>query len=122
MKKRHFLYGLLAWLGLFGLGARWALNPFLWSTTGQNYQATAEQVEKKFPMHVIDMGRSDLLDYAARITNEDADPPKVFNAVNWSTREMQTRFMLLFFLWMGSGFFIHWFMGRIVRGKKSYID
>lgn len=120
MTKRQFWIALLAWLSLFALGARWALGPSLWSGNGNNGNATAEQVEKAFPFHLIDVSRSDLLDYAERMSNEDFDPSDKFAAGDWCWRETQTRFVALFLLWMASGFFLHWFLGRIVRGEKDY--
>lgn len=122
MNKRQFWYALLIWVGLLALGARWALNPSYWSEKGENSRATPEQVEKAFPLHIIDVSRSDLLNYSDRISNEDLEENKAFAAWDWCLRETQTRFVVLFFIWMISGFFAHWFLGRIVRGQKSYDD
>ena len=120
MTKRQFWLGLLIWFAVFVLGARWALGPSVWSAKGENYNSTPEQVEKAFPFHIIDVSRSDLLDYSERIENEDFDANVKFAAGDWCWRETQTRFISLFLLWMASGFFLHWFLGRIVRGEKDY--
>ncbi|MDB6032519.1 MAG: hypothetical protein JWM16_2857 [Verrucomicrobiales bacterium] len=120
MTRRQFWIGLLIWLCLLGLGARWALGPSIWSERGNNGGASAEQVEKAFPFHMIDVSRSDLLDYAQRMADEDLEADPKFAAGDWCWRETQTRFIALFLLWMASGFFLHWFMGRIVRGEKDY--
>ncbi len=122
MKKRQFLIGLLIWLGVFGLGLRWAVNPSLWSAVGEHSSATAEQIETSFPFHLIEVSRSDLLDYADRLASEDLETNRAFSAPDWCLRETQTRSLLVLILWMGTGFFIHWFLGRIVRGQKSYTD
>jgi hypothetical protein len=120
MTRRQFWIGLLVWVAILGLGARWAMAPTLWSADGGNYSSTAEQVEHAFPFHIVDVSRSDLLDYASRVENEDFEPNTNFSAGDWCWRETQTRFVGLFLLWMASGFFLHWFLGRIVRGQKDY--
>ena len=59
--------------------------------------------------------------YVDRITDEDSQPPPLFNYRDWAWRETRNRLVVFFTLWMACGFLIHWFVVRVVRDENKLI-
>ncbi len=121
MKTRHLLIGVVLWLTVAWVGFRWVWRPMQWAhpIASIDGPGTLEDARRAFPIHVASF-RTDA-PVIARQGLFDDEPDAEFEAVqDWAFRETRNRFCIAFLLWMASGFFIHWFLGRIVRGQKDY--
>jgi hypothetical protein len=122
MNRWQLAIGVALWLTIAWFGFRWVVRPFVWSNivTPAGTTKTLEDVRRDFRFHVAP--------YASRretpppqVQLDDAEPETIDSAArNWVWRETRNRFVIFFLLWMASGWFIHWFLGRIVRGEKDY--
>ena len=123
MNKNAFLIGMLIWVVLFGLGSKWVANPLLWQPASGFPERTATQTTQHFPHRLANLRNSNstIGSYVDRITDEDSQPPPLFNCGDWAWRETRSRLVVFFTLWMASGFLLHWFVVRIFRGENELI-
>lgn len=147
MRKRTLILGLVGWLGFFALGVQWMFNPFgvkivnfhaikheifpgafrcdcdVWAIgfptepLGKNM----EQTQRQFPLRLARLDNSGLRDYGDRILNESTDEVAVFDYWDWAFRESCSRFVVFTVVWLGSGWFIQWWVTRIVRGPGRLV-
>jgi hypothetical protein len=112
------LIGIVAWLSLAVLGLRWVLSPYWWASRPVVGGAgpTLKMAQAEFPIHVASFSRKDT---PPPPPADDAEPEPIDAAtMSWIWRETLGRFVIGFALWMASGWFVHWFTGRIVRGPQ----
>ena len=121
MNKNAFLVGLLIWVVLFGFGSKWVANPLLWQPADGAAQTAAAQTSQRFPHRLAGLQNSNstIGSYVDRITDEDSQPPPLFNYRDWAWRETRNRLVVFFTLWMAAGFLIHFFVVRVLRGQNE---
>ena len=120
MNTKMFLGGLVGWLAILALGGWWSAGPYRW--TEQYPGADIEATARAFPIHVAGLPNSSLRTHAERIDEENLDLPPDFEARDWGWRESRNRLVIFCGLWTGIGFFVRWFVGRVLRGLKEYPD
>jgi hypothetical protein len=112
------IIGIVVWLSLVALGLRWVLHPYWWASVpilgGTRNLETARQ---DFPIHVASFpdSKTNAVPTANDENEVETDDPAL---MHWIWRETLARFVIGFVLWMSSGWFVHWFTGRIVRGPR----
>ncbi len=122
MKKWHLIVGVSVWLLVALFAFKWVVNPFVWAHQPRAGPAfNLERTQRDFPIHFAKfrtenpaISRASLAD----VGDEEIDEEDL--VYDWTFREMRNRFVFAFLLWMASGFFLRWFVGRIVRGQKEY--
>lgn len=119
MNRRQFLLGVAAWLAFLAIGAAWISRPVRWPVPPG---VTTEMVQREFPIRLARLERGEIEGYMGRLDDEERAELPAFHFQEWSRREARNRGALFFILWMGSGLFVHWFVGRILRGQKDYSD
>ena len=103
---------------VLGLGGRWVLSPSIWQKPNP---ITTEQIKKAFPIRLAKVPE-DLLEFQAEQDDElFAHSPKLITN-EWVYREVRNRFVVFFFGWIGSGFLIHWLLGRILHDRTSWLE
>ena len=120
MNTKMFLGGLVGWLTILALGGWWSAGPYRW--TEQYPAADIDATARAFPIHVAGLPNSSLRTHAERIEEENLDLPPDFEARDWGWRESRNRLVIFCGLWTGIGFFVRWFVGRVLRGLKEYPD
>ena len=118
MNAKMFLGGLVVWLGMLALGGWWSAGPYRWAE--QHPDADVEATSRVFPLHFAGMANSSLRAHAERMDEEILDLPPDFEARDWGWRESRNRLAIFVGLWTVVGFFIRWFVGRVLRGLKEY--
>jgi hypothetical protein len=122
MRKRHLAIGVIVWLTIAWLGFRWIARPIVWVNRPQlgGPPINLNDARKQFPTHFAKYSTDKpILSRGGLFDDEEFDAEG--EAVrDWAFRETRNRFFIGFILWMASGWFIHWFLGRIVRGQKDY--
>ena len=118
MTARHYVIGLVLWLGLLYFGAKWAVKPFisLYSYIGGNAGAV-EMIKRNFPIRLASLPDPVPPD-SVSVDEEGAGDDSVLS--DWKLRETRNRVLLVFFFWVASGFTIHWVVKRIVCGEVDY--
>lgn len=117
MSWKQFIAGLLVWVGLLGLGGWLASNPL----RAAGWLTSTAVVRSEFRIRLAPLPASKVHRHVAQIETENADDDDdYFDANDWALRETRYRFAVVLVLWLASGVFIHWFLGRIVRGEKDY--
>jgi hypothetical protein len=114
------LIGIVVWLSLAVLGLRWVLRPYLWVNVGTLCGCatkTLENAREEFPIHVASFSDANAAIPSAQNDEQDFEIADAAT-MNWAWRETLGRFVIGFSLWMSSGWFVHWFMGRIVRPPR----
>lgn len=116
MTKRQFILGLVVWILVLAFGAKWAANPILWNGP---MLVTPGRIVSEFPIRLARLPQSAVSGHSARIENEDLESPADFDAGDWCFRETRARGILVLGFWSVTGFFLHWFVGRILRGQAD---
>ncbi len=116
MTARHYVIGLVLWLGLLGLGARWAAGPVI--SMDHMGMSTAEAIKEKYPIRLAAFPEPVPQDQLAKEDEEESTGDK--KAQDWALREMRNRALVVFLLWVASGFLIHWVVKRILAGEVDY--
>jgi hypothetical protein len=122
VKKWHLIAGVMVWLLIALFAFKWVVNPFVWAHWSRAVEeATLAHAQRAFPIHFAKfrtenpaISRASLAD----VGDEEFGDADLIN--DWAFREMRNRFVFAFVLWMASGFFLRWFIGRIVRGQRDY--
>lgn len=119
MTARHYVIGMVLWLGLLYFGARWAGEPILWAGTRDMCcePKTVETIRAIFPMRLASLPDASTATPAMADDEVDRDDSL---ATEWSVREMRNRALVVFLLWVASGFLIHWVVKRILAGEVDY--
>ena len=121
MTKRHLVIGVVIWLTIAWLGFRWMARPVVWANRPQlgGPPLNLNDARKAFLIHFAKY-RTDQAVISRESLVDDENDPDTDAVQDWAFRETRNRFFIGFVLWMASGWFIHWFIGRIVRGQKDY--
>lgn len=121
MRKRHLAIGVVLWLTIAWFGFRWVTRPVVWQHQPQlgGPPRTLEDARKHFRVHVAKFSTENAVISRGGLFDDELDPDEEALR-DWAFRETRNRFFIGFLLWMASGWFIHWFVGRIVRGEKDY--
>jgi hypothetical protein len=120
MKKRHLAIGVIVWLTIAWFGFRWISRPIVWSNLPVlGGVRNLKSAEREFPFHVAKFKTETPILSRGGLMDDEWDP-EVEAVRDWAFRETRNRFFIGFLLWMASGWFIQWFVTRIVRGQKDY--
>lgn len=123
MSARHFVVGMVLWLGLLFIGARWAARPVLWAgvTTMCCDPITVDRVRNEFTIHLAAIPEATGEIHPHLVNREDGETePGDPAATDWAVRETRNRALLVFVLWVACGFLIHWLTGRIIQGRLDF--
>jgi hypothetical protein len=116
----------LAWLGLFVIGGLWAGGPVAWAYPRISQRVGFREVEHEFPLRLArPPGHGKSTFFSSRAADEEDQSPAEagdFDAWDWAFRETRNRFVLFFVLWMGTGLFLRWFVGRFQSGERQFED
>jgi hypothetical protein len=110
MQRWHWMaLGVVVWLGLGAFGVRWLLRPYQWVLVGDLCGCKdLERLRADFPVH--------LATFPTSLANQADDAEGMDLAlVDWAWHESIARFAILFFLWMGAGWLLHWSVSRLAR-------
>lgn len=120
MSARHILVGMVLWLTLLFYGARWAAQPVLWAGMVTSDPITVDRIRNEFSIHLAAIPETTNETPAHVVMREDGEADSADPAVtDWAVRETRNRALVVFVLWMASGFLIHWVLGRVVRGHAD---
>lgn len=121
MNKRVLLMGMALWLALLGLGIKWATNPMARPPGTNLGRITLAQTEQSFPIRLTSLptgepGAVSHVRAAEQALDEDKIPtPISFNYEEWAFRELRTRLITFFVLWIVGGFLMHWLGRRLLE-------
>jgi len=124
LKPLHWMIiGIVVWLSLAALGLRWVFRPYVWVNVKmvslcECEPKTLETAQADFPMHVASFSNPNNPSPSTAASDEQDFEIADAATMNWAWRETLGRFGIGFSLWMFSGWFVHWFTGRIVPGPR----
>ena len=119
MKKRRLIFIVSVAYMLVGLpiSGYWGSRPLKWAA-GKDH--TLAEAQHTFWFHLARFQTSATGSHLQQIEDEDADAKPEFSAKDWATRETRSRWGASFLFWVFSGFYLHWFLGRIMRGREEF--
>ena len=115
MNKRVFFVGLILWLALLAVGAKWSVNPCIYYYSSWIFgREDPTELAAKFPIHLAQL--PDFGSPAAQVEAETFTEAADTNVREWALRETRNRGLVVLSLWTVTGFLIRWLAWRIQRG------